>query len=153
MRKSPGNGFFHIFLSSGQIRAQQRHVLGSTHQQSIVVSLNDMIHYGPKLQNELFDVLIRFRRNNVAIVCDCAEMYLKIKFPQEDRPYQQFLWRDVKPEGKPDVYEFSSAVFGIYSSPFQAQFVAQTHAETNRETYPMAAETVLKSTDDNMDSV
>lgn len=51
--------------------------------------------------------------------------------------------------------EFSSVVFGINSSPFQAQFVAQTHADTNRETYPMAAETVLKSTymDDSMDSV
>uniref|UniRef100_A0A8W8P1X9 CCHC-type domain-containing protein n=1 Tax=Magallana gigas TaxID=29159 RepID=A0A8W8P1X9_MAGGI len=119
------------------------------------VSLNDMIHCGPKLQNELFDVLLRFRRNSVAIVCDIAEMYLKIKVPQEDRPYQQFLWRDVNTEEKPDVYEFSSVVFGINSSPFQAQFVAQSHAETNRETYPMAAETVLKSTymDDSMDSV
>lgn len=48
---------------------------------------------------------------------------------QEDRPYQQFLWRDVKPEEKPDVYEFSNVVFRINSSPFQAQFVAQTHAE------------------------
>ncbi|XP_065941558.1 uncharacterized protein [Magallana gigas] len=119
------------------------------------VSLNDMIHCGPKLQNELFDVLLRFRRNSVAIVCDIAEMYLRIKVPQDDRPYQQFLWRDVNTEEKPDVYEFSSVVFGINSSPFQAQFVAQTHAETNRETYPMAAETVLKSTymDDSMDSV
>lgn len=72
-------------------------------------------------------------------------MYLRSTVPQEDRPYQQFLWRDVKPSEKPDVYEFSSVVFGINSSPFQAQFVAQTHAEANRETYPMAAETVLKS--------
>ncbi|XP_052710974.1 uncharacterized protein LOC128185417 [Crassostrea angulata] len=118
------------------------------------VSLNDMIHCGSKLQNELCDVLIRFRFS-VAIVCDITEIYLRIKVPQEDGPYQQFLWRYVKPEEKPDVYEFSNVVFGINSLPLQAQFVAHTHAETNRETYPMAAETVLKSTymDDSMDSV
>ena len=32
------------------------------------VSLNDVIHAGPKLQRELFDVLIRFLRNPVALV-------------------------------------------------------------------------------------
>lgn len=56
----------------------------------------------------------------MALVCDIAEMYFRIKVPQEDRPYQQFLWRDVKQEKKPNVYEFSSVVFGINSSPFQA---------------------------------
>ncbi|XP_062566818.1 uncharacterized protein LOC134229116 [Saccostrea cucullata] len=119
------------------------------------VSLNDMIYCGPKLQNELFDVLLRFRRNSVALVCDIAEMYLRIKVPVEDRSYQRFLWRDMMLDARPDVYEFSSVVFGMNSSPFQAQPVAQTHAETNKENYPMAAETVLKSTymDDSMDSV
>ena len=41
-------------------------------------SLNDLIHQGPKLQRELFDVLLRFRRQPVALVCDIAEMYLRI---------------------------------------------------------------------------
>ena len=40
------------------------------------VSLNDAIHQGPKLQRELFDVLLRFRRSPVAIACDISEMYL-----------------------------------------------------------------------------
>ena len=41
------------------------------------------------------------------------------------------------------------------SSPFQAQFVAQEHARRHQSTFPVAAETVLKSTyrDDSMDSV
>ena len=40
--------------------------------------VNDLIHAGSKLQNDLFDVLIRFRRNAVAAVCDISEMYLEI---------------------------------------------------------------------------
>ncbi|KAJ8038757.1 hypothetical protein HOLleu_16272 [Holothuria leucospilota] len=41
-------------------------------------SLNDKIYQGPKLQRELSDVLIRFRKDPVAVVCDVEEMYLQI---------------------------------------------------------------------------
>ena len=57
------------------------------------VSLNDVIHQGPKLQRDLFDVLLRFRRFPVAVVCDIAEMYLHIGITPEDKPYHRFLWR------------------------------------------------------------
>ena len=42
-------------------------------------SLNDAIYQGPKLQQELFEVLIYFRRYPLALVCDIAEMYLRIE--------------------------------------------------------------------------
>ena len=47
------------------------------------VSLNDVIHARPKLQRELFDILIRFRRNPVALVCDIQEMCLQIEIEVE----------------------------------------------------------------------
>ena len=52
----------------------------------------------------------------------------------------------------PEEYEFSCVVFGINSSPFQAQFVTQTHAQKHQE---VASETALNSTyvDDSLDSV
>ena len=82
-------------------------------------------------------------------------MYLRIKISPEDRPFHRFLWHSLKTEQKPEEYEFNSVVFGVNSSPFQAQYVSQKHAEMNKDDYPMAAETVLKSTymDDSMDSV
>ena len=39
-------------------------------------SLNDAILPGPKLQRELFDVLIRFRRASVALAADISEIFL-----------------------------------------------------------------------------
>ena len=92
-------------------------------------------------------------------MCDIAEMYLRIEVAPKDRPYQRFLWRTLNQERASDEYEyeyeFNRVVFGVNSSPFQAQFVAQTHAEKHKDEFPMAAETVLKSTymDDSMDSV
>ena len=118
-------------------------------------SLNDMIHSGPKLQRELFDVLLRFRCHPVAVVCDIAEMYLRIQIPEADSVYHRFLWRRCDQDRDPEEYEFSRVVFGKTSSPFQAQFVIQKHAQLYRSEYPMASETALKSTymDDSIDSV
>ena len=80
---------------------------------------------------------------------------LRIEVTPKDRPYQRFLWRTLNQERAPDEYEFNRVVFGINSSSFQAQFVAQTHAEKHKDEFLMAAETVQKSTymDDSMDSV
>ena len=116
--------------------------------------MNDVIHQGPKLQRDLFDVLLRFRRFPVALVCDIAEMYLRIDIAHKDKPYHRFLWRGTNQNRHPDIYEFDRVVFGVNSSPFQAQYVLQQHAQKHQEEFPMAAETVLKSTymDDSMDS-
>ena len=118
-------------------------------------SLNDVIYQGPKLQRDLFEVLLRFRRLPVAIVCDIAEMYLRIGITPEDQPFHRFLWRGMNQNHQPDIYEFDRVVFGVSSSPFQAQFVLQYHAKRFKDKFPMAAETILKATymDDSMDSV
>ena len=49
--------------------------------------MNGLIHAGSKLQNDLFDVLLLFRRNAVAVVCDISEMYLQIKLRPDDCKY------------------------------------------------------------------
>jgi len=116
------------------------------------VCLNDVIHAGPKLQNELFDVLLRFRKKPVAVICDIAEMYLRVGINVPDRRFHRFLWNsEAEP---PEQYEFNRLVFGVNTSPFLAQFVAQENANRYADLYPMAAETVIKSTymDDSMDS-
>ena len=116
-------------------------------------SMNDTILPGPKLQKNLNDVLLRFRKHPVALVCDIAEMHLRIEVAPKDRPYLRFLL--LEKEKEPEEFEFNRVVFGVNSSPFQAQFVAQANAERYKDELPMAAETVLKSTymDDSMDSV
>jgi hypothetical protein len=117
------------------------------------VSLNDFIHEGPKLQNELFNVILRFRKHPVAVICDISEMYLQIGLRPEDRPFHRFLWKsEITP---PEVYEFNRVVFGVNASPFLAMFVSRKNAELYKSDFPLAAETVLLSTymDDSMDSV
>ena len=65
------------------------------------------------------------------------------------------MWRNLDQNRQQDKFEFSRLVFGVNSSPFQAQLVSREHACRHKEDFPLAAETVLESTymDDNMDSV
>ena len=71
------------------------------------ISLNDVIYAGPKLQKNLFDVLIRFRRNPVALVCDIKEMFLQIEIPEKDRLYFRILWHNLDANQEPQEYEFN----------------------------------------------
>ena len=50
-----------------------------------------MICQGPKLQRDLFHVLLGFWKHPVALFCDIAEMYLKIEIAPEDRTFHRFL--------------------------------------------------------------
>ena len=116
------------------------------------LSLNDVLETGPKLQNELFDILLRFRKNPIAIVCDIQEMYLQIEVGESDRKYLRFWWRK---DGDLQMYEYRRLVFGLNTSPFLAQLVSQENAKRVTDQYPRAVDTILKSTymDDSLDSV
>ena len=107
------------------------------------ISLNDMIHSGPKLQHDLFNVPVRFRRNPVDIACDIKEMCLQIEIEEQDRSHFGLLWRDLDPNRDPDIFAFSRVVFGKNSAPVESQFVAQENARGNQDRYSLAAETVL----------
>ena len=118
-------------------------------------SLNDAIHEGPKLQNDLFQILLRFRNKPVALVCDIAEMYMQIGVHEKDCSFLRFLWRSMNVNDDVQIYEFKRVVFGLNVSPFLAQFVSQENARKFQHLLPKAAETVLRSTymDDSLDSV
>ena len=53
------------------------------------------------------------------------------------------------------MYELDRVMFGVNSSPFQAQFVLQRHAQKYQREFPLTTETIQKPTymDDSMDSV
>ena len=116
--------------------------------------LNDFLLKGPKLQRDLNEVLLRFRKSPVAIACDVAEMYLQIEIAPSDRPFHRFLWRNFD-SGEPDEYEFKRLVFGVNCCPFQAQLVTRFHAEANMAEFPLAADAIINATymDDTMESV
>ena len=119
------------------------------------MSLNEELYAGPKLQNGLFDVLLRSCCFPVAVDCDVSALYLQIRIPIEDCSKFRFLWRNLEVERKPDIYEFERVVFGDASAPFRAQYVSHENARIYQKEFPHASTTVCKSTymDDSLDPV
>ncbi|XP_074662622.1 uncharacterized protein LOC141915116 [Tubulanus polymorphus] len=108
-------------------------------------SPNSEAYAGPKLQADLFKVLIPFRSGLIAMGADLSQMYLQIEMKPEDPKYHRFLWKN-QISGEIEVYEFKRHVFGGTYSPCCAQYVWQTHAKMKKEVYPLAADAVDSKT-------
>lgn len=79
-------------------------------------SLNDCLLSGPALQNDLLDVLLRFREHEVAIVGDIEAMFSRVMMDPDDARYHRFLWRSSRSETI-STYQMSGVVFGDTPSP------------------------------------
>ena len=58
------------------------------------ISLNDRLMVGPKIQKDLFSILIRFRMYSVALSSDIAKMYRQVQLDVEDKDYHRLLWKE-----------------------------------------------------------
>ena len=83
-------------------------------------SLNSCLYKEPQLTPLLFDILIRFRSKNVALVGDIEKGFLQIAISENDCNYLKFLWFDNVFKEFPSIvkYRFARVVFGVTSSPF-----------------------------------
>ena len=110
-------------------------------------SLNDCLHVGPSLTPFLFDILLRFRENRVALVGDIEKAFLNIEINPADRDCLRFLWvKDITAK-EPEiiVYRYRTVVFGVRSSPFLLNAVLQHHVKTYQEQDPEFVTKLLHS--------
>nr|XP_036226615.1 uncharacterized protein LOC118682329 [Bactrocera oleae] len=83
------------------------------------VSLNDTQLSGPQLQENLVDILHRFRRYSVALTADIRKMFRQVMVDSRHRKWQQILWREC-PNELLRTYQLSTVTYGMASSPFNA---------------------------------
>ena len=110
------------------------------------ISLNDKLMTGPDLVNKLFKVLLRFRKNKIAIVSDVEAMFYQVLVDPEDKDSLRFLWW---PGGNLDLepipHRMRVHLFGAKSSPSCAAFALRhTAKEFGKFFDPEVAEAVLK---------
>lgn len=101
-------------------------------------SLNDNILCGPKLQNDIVAVLIRFRRYKYALMGDISEMYLQISLNENYRKFCRFMWKD-------KVYQWNRLVFGRAVAPFIALYVVKEHAKKYELKFKEAYNSIINS--------
>ena len=85
--------------------------------------LNDQLLQGPDLINDLLGILIRFRKDMVAVVADIQKMFHSFLVYEENRDYLRFLWHKVNRLENPLVtYRMRVHTFGNRPSPSVAMY-------------------------------
>ncbi|KAJ0169482.1 hypothetical protein K1T71_015069 [Dendrolimus kikuchii] len=103
------------------------------------VALNDNLLVGPKLQQELRHLLMRWRTHKICIIADVVKMYRQVRVANEDIDYQRILWR-IKPNQEMHHYNLLTLTFGTACAPYLAVKSLQRLADDEQNNYPIAAE-------------
>lgn len=82
------------------------------------VSLNDVLLSGPDLNNTLVGVLLRFRKEAIAITADVQQMFYSFNVREDHQDYLRFFWYEDNDLQK-DIreYRMNVHVFGNSPSP------------------------------------
>ena len=110
-------------------------------------SLNDCLHTGPKFNQRILEILLRFRSYPIALVADIEKAFLMISIAPKDREVLRFLWlKDVFQEESEIIkLRFTRVVFGVSPSPFLLNATIQHHIEKYQISHPEVVKILMQS--------
>ena len=79
-------------------------------------SLNDNLLIGPTIQEELYNLLLRFRLFKYVLTADIVKMYRQVLIDERDRRFQYILWR-YSAEEKIKTYRLNTVTYGTSAAP------------------------------------
>ena len=87
------------------------------------ISLNSVLLSGPDLTNSLLGILMRFRKEKIAITADIEQMFYCFGVSDEDQNFLRFLWyKNNDPSKELTEYKMTVHVFGNTPSPSVATY-------------------------------
>ncbi|XP_028160967.1 uncharacterized protein LOC114353251 isoform X1 [Ostrinia furnacalis] len=114
------------------------------------VSLNDDLLVGPKLQQDLRHILMRWRNHKICLIADIVKMYRMICVADEHTDFQRIVWRFTSNEPIQH-FKLLRLTFGTACAPYLAVKALQSLAKLEEDRYPLAAK--LTKTDYYMDDL
>lgn len=106
-------------------------------------TFNQTLLTGPTIQNDIFDILVRFRMHSFVLIADIEKMYRQVLVHPDDRKFQQIFWREESTEPL-EVYQLNTLTFGTACAPFLAIRTLHKLADDERHKYPLASEVVKR---------
>ena len=109
----------HCVLKEDSSTTKLRVVFDASSKTTTGVSLNECLLVGPKVQEDLFDILLRFRSSKLGMSADIAKMYRQVELCKEDKDYHRIFWRFDRQQPI-DTYRMTRVTYGVASSSFHA---------------------------------
>ncbi|XP_029155926.1 uncharacterized protein LOC114928760, partial [Nylanderia fulva] len=109
----------HGVLRETSITTKLRVVFDGSAKTTSGISLNDTLMVGATLQDNIIDIILRFRLHAIAITADLKKMYRQILVHEKDRNYQRIVWRF---SSRDPIQEFqlNTVTYGLACAPFLA---------------------------------
>ncbi|GFT68105.1 uncharacterized protein TNCV_5003271 [Trichonephila clavipes] len=95
-------------------------------------SLNSLLGVGPKLQRDIFEILLKFRIPRIVFTADIEKMYRQVLVADEDQKYQQIIWRNNSNENI-RTYKLKTVTYGLASASFLATRCIKQIALDNKD--------------------
>ena len=110
-------------------------------------SLNECLHTGPKFNQNILEILLRFRSYPVAWIVDIEKAFLMISMTPQDHDVLRFLWVQNPFNADSDVvtYRFTRVVIGVSSSPYLLNSTIQHHLKQYSSSHPELVAKLLES--------
>lgn len=87
------------------------------------ISLNSALMSCPDMINSLLGILLRFRKDEVALAADIEQMCYRFRIDEDHRNYLRFFWyKENNPDDIMIEYRMTSHVFGNSPSPAIASY-------------------------------
>lgn len=122
-----------------------RVVFDASAQSSSGHSLNSQLHTGSKLQQDLVDVLLRFRIHRHVFTADICKMYRQILVDPKYRKYQHIFWRESQFDELLE-YQLNTVTYGLSCAPYLALRVLKEIADSECTSFPAVQEALRLQT-------
>lgn len=131
---SSSDGYYmphHGVVREDKITTKLRVVFDASAPTSTGISLNEIQMTGPVQQDDLFSILLRFRKHTYVISADITKMYRQVLITPEQRKYQKILWRS-EPTNELSTYELNTVTYGTTAASYLAiRCLNQLASESN----------------------
>ncbi|XP_065089129.1 uncharacterized protein LOC135710468 [Ochlerotatus camptorhynchus] len=134
----------HPVIKEASTTTKVRVVFDGSAKTSSSFSLNEAFCVGPVVQDDLLDIILRFRTFFIALVADIAKMYRQILVHLDDTPFQRILWRFSK-LSPVQIYELLTVTYGLGPSSYLAARTLQQLAEDEGAAYPNGGPALKKN--------
>lgn len=120
-----------------------RVVFDASRKTSTGMSLNDLLHVGPTIQDNLTTLLTRWRKYPIAFTADLEKMYRQIRINHQDLDFQRIVWRK-SPHQKIQDFQLQTVTYGTACAQFLAVRSMHQLAHDGSGSYPLASKRLLE---------
>lgn len=105
------------------------------------ISLNEELLVGPQLQEDLRNLLTRWRMKHVCFMADVQQMYRQILVTEKDADFQRIVWRANEAEDLQE-YRLLRVTFGTAPAPYLAVRTLHQVADDEGSNKPQAVRAI-----------